>query len=70
MLVEYLDELNKVGLNFETAVSSQTTITKKKVVESLQQIRQPHLADILSARLGENGVVAKFTPPGYSQLTP
>ena len=70
VLVEYLDKLNEVGLNFETAIASQTTVTKKKVVESLQQIRQHHLADILSARQGENGVVAKFTPPRYSQLTP
>ena len=70
VLVEYLDKLKEVGLNFETAVASQTIITKKKVVESLQQIHQHHLADILSARQGESGVIAKFTLPRYSQLTP
>ena len=54
MLVEYLDNLKQVGIDFETAVASQTTITKKKVVESLQQIRQHHLADILNGRQGES----------------
>ena len=54
MLVEYLDELNKIGLNFETIVASQASITKKKVVQYLRQIHQPHLADILSARQGES----------------
>ena len=57
MLVEYLDELKEVGLTFETPVASQTTITKKKVVQCLQQIGQPQLAEILSARQGECGVV-------------
>ena len=57
MLVEYLDKLKEVGVNFETAVASQTTITKRKMVQCLQCIHQPHLADILSARQGESGVV-------------
>ena len=56
VLVEYLDELNKIGLNFETIVASQASITKKKVVQCLQQIHQPHLADILRARLGESAI--------------
>ena len=56
MLVEYLDELNTIGLNFETIVASQTPITKKKVVQCLRQIHQPHLADILSARQGESAI--------------
>ena len=59
VLVEYLDRLREVGLNFETAVVSQTTITKRNVVQCLQRIHQPHLADILSARQGESGVVIK-----------
>ena len=54
VLVEYLDILREGGLNFETAVTSQTTITKKKVVEYLQQIGQCHLADILNGRQGES----------------
>ena len=54
VLVEYLDNLKQVGIDFETAVASQTTITKKKVVESLQQIRQHNLADILNGRQGES----------------
>ena len=54
MLVEYLDNLKQVGIDFETAVARQTTITKKKVVESLQQIRQHHLADILIGKQGES----------------
>ena len=56
MLVEYQDELNKIGLNFETIVASQASITKKKVVQCLRQIHQPHLADILSARQGESAI--------------
>ena len=54
MLVEYLDKLKQVGIDFETAVASQTTITKKRVVESLQQIHQHNLADILNGRQGES----------------
>lgn len=60
VLVEYLEKLKEVGVNFETAVASQTTITKRKVVQCLQRIHQPHLADILSARQGESGIVIKF----------
>ena len=59
VLVEYLDSLKEVGLNFETAVAGQTTITKRKVVQCLQRIYQPQLADILSARQGEYRVVIK-----------
>ena len=59
VLVEYLDKLKEVGLNFETAVASKTTITKRKVVQCLQRIHQPQLADILSARQGESGFVIK-----------
>ena len=62
MLVEYLDKLKEVGIDFETAVTSQTTITKRKVVQCLQWIGQHHLADILSARQGEPGVVSVLHP--------
>ena len=61
MLVEYLDELKHVtGLYFETAIAAQpepTTdqpvITKKRVMECLQQIGQHELAEILSKKQGE-----------------
>ena len=54
VLVEYLDRLKEVGLNFESAIASQTTVTKKKVVKCLRQIRQRHLADILNGSQGES----------------
>ena len=58
MLVEYLDKLKGVGLNIESAaVTSKTAITKRKVVQCLQQIHQPQLAGILRAKHGESGVV-------------
>ena len=53
-----MDELKEVGINFETAIDSQTIITKRKVVQCLRWIGQRHLADILSARQGEPGVVS------------
>ena len=59
VLVEYLDKLKEVGLNFETAAASQTTITKRRVIQCLQRIRQPHLADILSTRKGESVVTTR-----------
>ena len=52
VLVEYLDKLKEVGLTFETSVASKTAITKKRVVECLQQIHQHDLANILSGRQG------------------
>ena len=58
MLVEYLDELKDAGLCFETVVADQPTtdqpvITKKRVMECLQQIGQHELAEILSKKQGE-----------------
>ena len=61
MLVEYLDELkHATGLYFETAVAAQPepatdqpVITKKRVMECLQQIGQHELAEILSKKQGE-----------------
>ena len=52
MLVEYIDKLNKIGLYFETAIADQPApdqplVTKKRVVECLQQIGQQELAVIL-----------------------
>ena len=54
MLVDHLDKLDGVGLKLSIAVASQTAITKKSVVECLKQIGQPDLANVLSARQGEN----------------
>jgi ABC-type uncharacterized transport system ATPase subunit len=50
--VEYIDKLNKVGLYLETAIADQPAtdlpvVTKKRVVECLQQIGQQELAGIL-----------------------
>ena len=63
VLVEYLDELKDAGLCFETIVHDQPTtdqpatdqpiITKKRVMECLQQIGQHELAAILSKKQGE-----------------
>ena len=63
VLVEYLDELKGAGLCFETVVDNQPTtdqpatdqsrITKKRVMECLQQIGQHELAEILSKKQGE-----------------
>ena len=52
MLVEYVDELSNIGLYLETAVADQAAadqpvVTKKRVVECLQQIGQQELAGIL-----------------------
>jgi hypothetical protein len=59
VLVEYMDKLNVVGLYFETAITDQRStnqpvVTKKKVVECLQQINQHELAGILIKRQGKN----------------
>ena len=55
MLVEYVDKLNDIGLYFETDQPStdQAVVTKKRVVECLQQIGQPKLGGILSKRRGK-----------------
>ena len=63
VLVEYLDELKDAGLCFETVVDYQPTtdqpatdqpiITKKRVMECLQQIGQHELAEILNKKQGE-----------------
>ena len=54
VLVDHLDKLDGVGLKLSTAAASQTAITKKNVVDCLQQIGQHDLANVLSARQGEN----------------
>ena len=51
MLVDHLEKLERVGLKLGT---SQKVITKKNVVESLQQIGQHNLASVLNARQGED----------------
>jgi hypothetical protein len=65
--VEYIDKLNNIGLYFETAVADQPStdkpvvnITKKKVVECLQQIGQHELAGILNKSQGKISEVAKI----------
>ena len=57
VLVEYMDKLNNVGLYFETAVADkpaadQPVVTKKMVVECLQQIGQREFAGILMKTQG------------------
>ena len=57
VLVEYIDKLNNVGLYFETAVADQSAtdqpvVTKKRVVECLQQIGQREFAGILMKTQG------------------
>ena len=49
-----MDKLNDVDLYFETDQPStdQPVVTKKRVVECLQQIGQLNLAGILSKRQG------------------
>ena len=51
--MEYVDQLKDVNLCFEAAIADhpatkQPVVTKKRVVEGLQQIGQQDLADILS----------------------
>ena len=65
MLVEYLHKLKDIGLSFEIDIAAtdqpgvdksstdQPVITKKRVVECLQQIGQQELAGILSKRHGK-----------------
>ena len=57
MLVEYVDKLNNVGLYFEGAIANQPAtdqpiVTKKRVVQCLQQIGQQELAGILIKNQG------------------
>ena len=52
MLVEYVDKFNSIGLYLEAAITDkpatkQPVVTKKRVVECLQQIGQQELAVIL-----------------------
>lgn len=54
MLVDHLDKLEGIGFKLSIAAASQTSITKKRVVESLQQIGQHDLASVLSSRQGKN----------------
>ena len=63
MLAEYLDQLKKVGLFFESDTASQTDITKKRVVKCLQQIGQRDLANTLSTRQGESCVCTTIRWP-------
>ena len=54
-----MDQLKDVGLCFEAAIAGQPAtkqpvVTKKKVVECLQQIGQRELADILIKSQGKS----------------
>ena len=56
--MEYIDKLNNVGLYFEAAIADrpatdQPMVTKKRVVECLQQIGQQELAEILIKSQGK-----------------
>ena len=42
-----MDKLNNIGLHFETAIADQPVVTKKRVVDCLQQIGQQELAGII-----------------------
>ena len=68
VLVEFFDKVKDAGLSFETAIADkpatdhrgvnqsstvQPVITKKRVVECLQQIGQHELAGILSRKHGK-----------------
>ena len=55
--MEYVDQLNNIGLYFEVAIADQPAtkqpvVTKKRVVECLQQIGQQELAGILIKNQG------------------
>ena len=56
--MEYVDKLNNIGLYFEAAIADQPAtdqpvVTKKRVVECLQQIGQQELAEILITSQGK-----------------
>ena len=53
-----MDKLNNIGLYFEAAIADQPptdqpVVTKKRVVECLQQIGQQELAEILITSQGK-----------------
>ena len=57
--MEYVDKLNSIGLYFEAAIddqpaTDQPVVTKKRVVECLQQIGQQELAEMLITKQGKN----------------
>ena len=53
ILAEYSVKLKEEGLNLESAISDQRSITKKTVVSCLQCIGQHDLATILSQKRGK-----------------
>ena len=50
VLAEHLD---KLGLNFDVAISGKVEITKKMVVESLHNIGQSSISKILNNKQGD-----------------
>ena len=69
--MEYVDKLNSIGLYFEAAIADQpatdqTVVTKKRVVECLQQIGQQELAEMMIASQGKNFPKNKLRKQGLS----
>ena len=67
-----MDKLNNIGLYFETAIADQPAthqpvVTKKRVVECLQQIGQRKLAGIL---IENQGMCACVLLPSCSIIIP
>ena len=54
VLAEYSTKLKEKGLDFESAISEQLSVTKERVVSCLQDIGQSDLATILSKKQGED----------------
>ena len=57
--MEYVNQLKDVGLHIEAAIvdqpaTDQPVVTKKRVVECLQQIGQQDLAEILITKQGKS----------------
>ena len=71
ILVEYVDQLNNVGLHIEAAIAdlpttNQPVVTKNRVVECLQQIGQQELAEMLITSQGKNFPKNKLRRQGLS----
>ena len=54
VLAEYATKFKEAGLDLESAVSKQQSITKERVVSCLQDIGESDLGTILSKRQGED----------------
>ena len=54
VLAEFSTKLSEAGLDLESAISEQQSITKERVVSCLQDIGQSDLGTILSKKRGEH----------------